>query len=83
MELILKLIVQPLENDNLLSGGTMDVRDMKIIKNYLLYTGSGYQNRNRGGLWYFDLTSGDRYYVLPSNYNYNDINFGAIFSTSS
>ena len=80
----LELIVQPLENDNLLSGGTMDVRDMKIIKNYLLYTtGSGYQNRNRGGLWYVDLTSGDRYYVLPSNYNYHNINFGAIFPTSS
>ncbi len=80
----LELIVQPLENDNLLSGGTMGVRDMKIIKNYLLYTtSSGFTNRNRGGLWYVDLTNGDRYYVLPSNYNYNDVSFGAIFSTSA
>jgi len=80
----LELIVQPLENDNLLSGGTMGVHDMKTVKNYLLYTtSSGGTNRNKGGLWYVDLTNGDRYYVLPSNYNYNDIYFGAIFSTSS
>ena len=80
----LELIVQPLENDNLLSGGVMGVHDMKVIKNYLLYTtSSGYTNRNKGGLWYVDLTNRDRYYVLPSNYNYNDIYFGAIFPTSS
>lgn len=58
---------------------------MKVIKNYLLYTAtiSGEKQEIRNGLWYVDLTTKDRYLVLPSNYNYYGTNFGAIFPTSS
>lgn len=79
----LELIVEPIDNIGRIGGDRFDIRDMKIIKNYLLFTGGlGSINRNRKGLWYVDLQTRDTYYVLPSGYG-TDINSYGIFPTAS
>jgi len=47
----LELIAQPIDSSNSLFG-KLNVRDIKVVKNYLLFTGGGEgMNRNRNGLW--------------------------------
>ena len=79
----LEPITEPIDNLGRLGGNQFQIRDMKVIKNYLLFTGGiGSTNRNRRGLWYVDLETRDIYYVLPSNYG-TDIDLYGIFSTAS
>jgi hypothetical protein len=67
----LNLIMSPIDDDGIISNSRFVVNDMKIVKNYLLYTATisnaSSFNRNRAGFFYIDLITKDQYYVLPSN----------------
>jgi len=79
----LNLIVSPSEDIGSIRGGRFEVKDMKTVKNYLLYTGGlGVDNRNRKGFWYVDLDTKDSYFVASSYYGSINYMYG-IFPTSS
>lgn len=76
----LELITQPIDSSNSLFG-RLYVNDIKIIKNYLLFTGGVDDwNRNRNGLWVVDLETKDMFFILPSNYGWYGILYYGIFS---
>ncbi len=61
-----------------------DIYDIKSKENFLLITADcGQRDRNRTGLWILDLDDKSWYYILPSNYGAYDLNFGAMFISST
>lgn len=79
----LELITEPIEKSSSILGGRFSINDMKIVKNYLLFTGGiGIGNRDRQGFWFIDLETKDTYFVLDSYFNSNYSAYG-IFPVGS